>query len=332
MLASIATFKDEMAGVCRRLYEAKLPEFQNALLPAQRHLYAELCKLPYDARDWWRDYHDIVVVTNAMYLAACESSIPQWLPTAALLHDRGYAALAVFKGAVGEEEYGSVTKSFWDSEDSRLAHSKLSREIASWILTGECGSERVVALLRSCGITRIDVGLSEEEVSPLLMVVEQHDLPLIGRYHEISNDTKHHFDADSLYSISITSFVKDYLFAATDPEWIQRHALTPVEEFCPSDLLVIRAARYFDAFNDLPSELQEYLLQKDSSIGERVFEHLREGVIVPHSSEAQRLTCRAFGSLVRICKVLEGVSEGGCTLEELVLAVEELALTDLVRG
>lgn len=327
MIASLSTLKDEMAGVCHRLYKAKLPEFRDALLPSQRHLYDELCKLPYDSRDWWRDYHDIVVVTNAMYLATCESSIPHWLPTAALLHDRGYAALAVFKRAVGEEEYGSVTKSFWDTEDSRIAHSKLSREIASWILTGECESEQVIALLRSCGIARVNVGLLEEEVSALLLAIEQHDLPLIGRYHEVANDTKHHFDADSLYSISITSFVKDYLFAVTDTEWMRRHAFAPTETFRPSDLLVVRAARYFDSLDELPLELQEYLLQKDASIRERVFVRGRAGVITPHSVEAQRLACEAFGLLVRVCKVLEGGGAQG----EIVFAVEQLARLELLR-
>jgi hypothetical protein len=142
--------------------------------------------------------------------------------------------------------------------------------------------------------------IPDSDVELFLEIVEKHDHPLIERYEEVPRLGYHHFDADSLYSISLSSFVKDYLSYLADERKlgeIRQSGMCGGDGFTLRDLLVIRLARYYAYESELPPgwDLESLPLIAGAY-------QLTEGrrCIVPHSATARQLTDRAF-VLLRDC-------------------------------
>lgn len=307
-----------LSDLSGRLYRDEVLRFTTRLSDFQRALYQEVRKIPYSSKDFWRDIHDIIVTSSVLKLVeASEETLPSWLVEAALLHDRGYALLSHLSSrgqassSVGN--YNSLSGAHWDGVDTRIAHSLYSLQMARFLFDGKSQDTNVDALANEFGIVPLQVPPEiREHQEDLLQVIQEHDYPLIGRYGEVSLFTRHHFDADSLFSISVTSFVKDYLYYLSDPSKMEKwreirgeQGEEPTQPFQLMDLFSLRLNRYFtegDAISDL---LTPYLRKhRDGSAG--YFEIY--GTIRPHSAEALKLTEQAFLRLLSITRELEGVS------------------------
>lgn len=302
VLTSVAAHQEQRL---RERFCASLSSFERAL-------FERLCEVPYDSKDWWRGPHDIYV-TRVMELivrrencsrthAGRDGLLPQWLPCAALVHDRGYALLGRFRQLDGAE-YLTREGAHWEGSDIRISHARLSRRYAGAVLFGIADAELEGLVDTSC--LKVEHRIDNPEL--FLRVVETHDYPYVGRYEEMPGEARHHFDADSLFSTSVVSFVKDYLAYLRDPKKVRAAIDLGLGEngvFTPRSLLMVRMARYFETASQLPSgwDLVRFPLTSsaNSFAGERC--------IRPHSSTAQGLTEVAFEELARCCTVMEGVS------------------------
>jgi hypothetical protein len=228
------------------------------------------------------------------------SSVPRWLISVALIHDRGYGVLANLPSDHGEG-YARVVGAHWENIDIRLRHSYLSRELAEVCLYGrypEKLNSEPFARVGRC--TPVVIG---DEVDLFLEIVEKHDHPLIQKYEALPALGQHHFDADSLYSISLSSFIKDFLSYLGDEKkrgQVLQSGIFSSTAFSLRDLLTIRLSRYYTHESELPMNWPVDTFPLNTRAVE-----LAEGrrCIVPHSETAKQLTDRAFDTL-RLC-VLE---------------------------
>jgi hypothetical protein len=302
LISSIAAAQERRV---QERFHATLSALDRAVLDRQQ-------SIPYDGKDWWRGAHDIFVTRamavivdreNAARRAAGHADLlPQWLVTAAVLHDRGYAILGKCREISGAE-YLSRSGAHWEGADTRILHAQLSRRYAARLLFGVKDTE--LDMIRVGSPLECDVSIEVREL--LLEVIETHDYPYVGRYDEMSREARHHFDADSLFSISLLSFVKDYL-AYLDDSLKVRAALDiglgDEGVFTPHGLVVARMSRYFERTDQLPQGWNQVIFpfrtEAVSFVGGRC--------IRPHSATAQTLTDRAFEDLADCCVVLGQMS------------------------
>ncbi len=283
-------------------------EFQNRLDSFRAHLKQfdlevfDACqKVPYAPKDWWRDPHDIFVNQSLQIIVRYENSsgrfdlLPDWLVTASILHDRGYGVLASNQGAT-TDQYLKRSGAHWENPDTRILHSLLSREFASSLIFSE---EGLLYAKRS--------EISNPEL--FLKVIETHDHPLIGRFPELPEVGRHHFDADSLFSISLVSFVKDYLSYLDDPKKLQKatdSGLAKSGMFTASDLLQARIARYYPSELELPNNWNANLFPLES----RLASFSEAGQCLPPSSPtAKSLTDSCFLDLADCCVQLATLTD-----------------------
>ncbi len=302
VISSVASFHEQ------RVFErfcAGLSDFDRVLLERQR-------RIPYEQKDWWRGPHD-VYVTRAMALivqkendvrtaAGRKDLLPQWLTTAALVHDRGYAILGKFRELEGAE-YLAREGAHWEGEDTRIIHARLSRRYAGALLFGIVDTE----LERLVDTSPLEVTHVIDTPELFLQVVEMHDYPFVGRYDEMPLEARHHFDADSLFSISVLSFVKDYLAYLRDSTKVRAAldvGLGTDGVFTSRGLLMARMSRYFETASQLPVgwDLVRFPLCDYA----RSFSETE--CIRPHSAIARELTEAAFEELSRCCVIMEEVS------------------------
>jgi hypothetical protein len=265
---------------------------------------------------------------------ASNEAIPSWLIEAALLHDRGYALLSQLGkrglSSLLAGDYNDLSGSHWDGVDTRIAHSLYSVEVARYIFDGHANDPKVDALIKECEVAHLTIPRTVlENKVKLLRVIEEHDYPLIGRYGAISAYTQHHFDADSLYSISVTSFVKDYVFYRSDVskmqvwrEAVQGSGIPLTQTFQMKDLFALRLNRYFQEGDSISDVLTPFL-RKKGEFGESFFE--AKETIPPHSPEARKRTEEAFLRLLALISKLEGVS----TEDQFTKVVKDAARAEL---
>lgn len=284
------------AELMAKITELAKNEFQNrrenfrALLgDFDRQVFDACQAIPYASKDWWRNPHDIYV-TQSLHVIVESEQLPSWLVTAAILHDRGYGILA---NQSGEEATLYLQKggAHWENPDTRILHSLLSRRFAEEIIFQPEG--QFYALRHQ--ITNPEL---------FLKVIETHDHPLIGKFEELPKVGRHHFDADSLFSISLFSFVKDYLSYLGDAQKLQKAKEKldiQGDRFEAKDLLLSRLARYYPEVETLPIgwDRQKYpLISKYASFSEA-------GICLPPSSMAARsLTDQSFRDIAECCDVL----------------------------
>ncbi len=290
--------------------------FTNALTPFDRELYEWVAKAhPYSPKDWYRDPHDIIVVSAMQRIVASEG-LPSWLITAAILHDRGYAILASNNDQTARD-YQQRDGAHWENVDTRLLHSRLSAEL---------GREWVVKHLRGSG-EKIPLCADTET---FLTVIEKHDHPLIGKYEELPPMGRHHFDADSLFSISLLSFIKDWLSYCADEKKLVKARGAGIcemgEVLSPNALLQARIARYYKEDSDMPDgwnciETPLNLRALSFTEGGRCYP--------PHSQTAQGLTDIFFQGISRCCALLaeeESVTEFLTKVEPMIMAQFDLLM------
>jgi hypothetical protein len=305
-------------------YQVYRPALEATLSATELALYSESQKIPYASKDWYRDLHDLIVTASLEVIVNRENEakrlepLPRWLVGAALLHDRGYGILAAQGAAVqGSLEFNSKETAateyiarggaHWEQPDTRVLHSCLSRDLAEFLLFPESAAPAFASFCKSKGVEPIlspheVVGLADREI--FLSVIEKHDHPLIGRYDELQPVGWHHFDADSLFSLSLSSFVKDYLSYCSDAGKMKRAydlGLCAPGAFTPYVLLEARLARYFPTEESLPIEWHRVacpLVPNAVAFSES------GRCIEPHSETARELTTDAFFDLVECCKVL----------------------------
>ena len=277
--------RDELLTELKKLasatFDRYLPAFTQSLSPFNRAVYtqaAEECR--YAEKDWYRNPHDIVVV-SAMQGLVNKESLPPWLVTAAILHDRGYGILANGNNPTASE-YLQRQGAHWENRDTRLQHARLSTEYA----------ERLVFNTLGNGSPNI---IPPEDRELFLAVVEKHDHPLIGDYEALPEVGRHHFDADSLFSISLLSFIKDYLsYCADDKKRAKAEAAGICDEgkrFTPNSLLQARIARYYPEKSDLPPGW----LLKETPLNQKALSFTEGGrCYPPHSATARHLTDSFF--------------------------------------
>ena len=287
-------------------HREQLAPFVSSLSPINREIYQQAQKIPYAEKDWWRDYHDLIVVTSIARICR-EENLPDWLITAAILHDRGYALLAAL-GGTDSQNYIRAGAVHWEAADTRVLHAKLSRDFARWLLFGG-DSQSFDTVLTSATPNAVPFHLASSEREEFLSVIETHDFALIGRYQEMSLNARHHFDADSLFSISVVSFLKDYLAYLQDKEKrvrAQQLGILDNGEFTVKSLLAVRMARYFSTASELPGgwDLASYPL-KPQAVKLNPF-----GICIrPHSVVGLRLIQERFLRLAQCCEVLERVDD-----------------------
>jgi hypothetical protein len=285
-----------LSQLSKECYNQFKSQFIDSLSNANRDLYNKLCQIPYAEKDWWRDQHDIIVTRAMAKITQGEAErgaelLPEWLITVALIHDRGYGVLANTPQQE-TENYLKTAGAHWENIDIRLRHSYLSRELAEISLLG-----RHPEMLNSEPYVRVGTcqhTIHNSEAELFLEIVEKHDHPLIERYEDLPQLGRHHFDADSLYSISLSSFVKDYLSYLSDDKkrtQIQQSGIFGSEGFTLRDLLTIRLSRYYTCESELPLNWPI-----DSSPLNTNAYQLAEGrrCLVPHSVAAKQLTDTAF--------------------------------------
>jgi hypothetical protein len=305
-------------------YQAYRPALEATLSATELALYSESQKIPYASKDWYRYLHDLIVTASLEVIANRENEakrlepLPRWLVAAALLHDRGYGILAAQGAAVqgslqcnskgtAATEYITRGGAHWEQPDTRVLHSRLSRDLAEFLLFPESAEPAFVTFCESKGVESMlnpheVVGLADKET--FLSVITKHDHPLIGRCDELPPVGRHHFDADSLFSISLSSFVKDYLSYCSDTGKMKRAydlGLCAPGAFTPYVLLEARLARYFPTEESLPVEWDRIaypLLPNAVAFSES------GRCIEPHSDTARELTIASFFALVECCKVL----------------------------
>ncbi len=279
----------KLADLADLEFQNRVEKFKAGLTPQDQAIF-ETCQVtPYAAKDWWRNPHDIYVVQSLQIIVE-EERLPAWLVTAAILHDRGYGILA---SQSGEESQKYLQKSgaHWESPDTRIVHSLLSRKFSEELIFAPTGK-----------FFEGRAAISEPEL--FLKVIETHDHPLIGKFNELPKIGRHHFDADSLFSISLYSFVKDYLSYLGDPKKLEKAKdLLDLKDgrFEAKDLLVSRLARYYPNTEILPNawDLEMFpLIAKLAAFSEA-------GKCLPPSSiTAQALTDESFRDLAECCQVL----------------------------
>jgi hypothetical protein len=302
VIAAVAALQEQRV---RRDFCESLSDFDRAVFERQR-------EIPYNERDWWRDPHDIYVTrcmalilereNKARTAAGRSDLLPQWLTTAALIHDRGYALLGRFPELAGAE-YLMREGAHWEGGDTRIAHARLSRRYAGGVLFGIVDTE----LEKMVDISALEAANPIDAPEVFLQVVETHDYPFVGRYQEMSLQARHHFDADSLFSISVLSFVKDYLAYLRDATKVRAaldHGLGSAGVFTPRSLLQARMSRYFEVVSQLPAgwDLARFPLTNPG------VSFVEGGCIRPHSATALELTEVAFEELARCCIAMEDIS------------------------
>jgi hypothetical protein len=308
------SFQSDLIDITKNTLTAIQSDFIKSLSPFNLQVYTACQKIPYTPKDWYRDYHDLVVVSAMQQIVNEENKykneypLPDWLVTAAILHDRGYAILASQTNQ-NADTYLNKKGAHWEGTDTRLLHSKLSRDFAE-ILLFERSSDNLLSQYKLPKIESIEnCPISEQDRESFLSVIEMHDHALIGRYTEMSELARHHFDADSLFSISLVSFVKDYLAYSQDPLKIERARSIGIDKqgkFALESLLALRLARYY-------SELEQLPLGWDSEIfplNKRAL-NLSEAsqYIAPHSNTALELTDAAFLLLAECCQKYSQASD-----------------------
>lgn len=286
--------REELLGALKQLgsvtFERYHQPFIESLSPFDRKVYTRAAEAhPYAEKDWYRNPHDIIVV-SAMRRLVTEEKLPPWLVTAAILHDRGYGILA-HKGDATAAEYQQRGGAHWENRDTRLLHSHLSTQFAGELIFGELGQESRAII-------------PPRDRDAFLSVIEKHDHPLIGEYEALPPVGRHHFDADSLFSISLLSFVKDYLSYCADEKKLEKAQAAGIcnDEglFTPTDLLQARIARYYVNESDLPSDWP----LRAVPLNNRALTFTEGGrCYVPHSETAHRLTDIFFNDLL-ICSSL----------------------------
>lgn len=290
--------------------------FTNALTPFERDVYAWVAKAhPYSPKDWYRDPHDIIVVSAMQHLVASEG-LPSWLITAAILHDRGYAILASNDDQTARD-YQRRAGAHWESIDTRLLHSRMSAEL---------GRECVLKKFR---------GAAQKILPPLdtetfLTIIEKHDHPLIGKYEELPPVGRHHFDADSLFSISLLSFVKDWLSYCADEKKLDKARGAGIcemgEVLSPNGLLQARVARYYKEDSDLPDGWNLI----ETPLNSRALSFTEGGrCYPPHSPTALRWTDTFFQDLAKCCALLAecgSITEFLTNVEPMITAQFDLLL------
>lgn len=301
-----------LSSITRHLYDEYKETFIASLSPFNQAIYHEAQKIPYAQKDWYRDAHDIVVTWSLAVIVREENMraqasgsrelLPEWLVTAALLHDRGYGILASQLDTTGHAYHGR-TGAHWENVDTRVLHSLLSRKFSEGLLMG--GDWKTLfpnATLPAVNHVPGFGPLSDREL--FLTIVEKHDHPLIGKLDQLPELGRHHFDADSLYSISLSSFVKDWLSYLSDSGKIARWrelGLIDAQTFSSETLLGIRLARYYPGSAALPSDWDSahHPLRPEAAKG-------AEGgiCIEPFSQTAHTLTDDSFRSLAACCRAL----------------------------
>ena len=289
-----------------------LERFRTSLSDLDRSLFERQRGIPYDEKDWWRDPHDVYVTRAMMRILEGENKLrtaegrtdllPCWLTTAALVHDRGYAILGRFRELEGAE-YLTRDGAHWEGEDTRIIHAQLSRRYAGALLFGVVDRE----LGKLVDTSPLAVANAIDTPELFLRVVEMHDYPFVGRYDEMPLEARHHFDADSLFSISVISFVKDYLAYLRDSTKVRVAldlGLGTDGVFTPRSLLMVRMSRYFETVSQLPVgwDIGRFPLRAYA----RFFCEKR--CIRPHSTTARELTEAAFEELMRCCVMMEEIS------------------------
>jgi hypothetical protein len=200
-------------------------------------------------------------------------------------------------------EYLAREGAYWEGEDTRIIHAQLSRRYAGAVLFGIVDRE----LEKLVDTSPLGVANSIDSPELFLRVVEVHDYPFVGRYEEMPLEARHHFDADSLFSISVLSFVKDYLAYLGDSTKRQLALDLGLEAdgvFTPRGLLMARMSRYFETVSELPAgwDIARFpLCDCAGSLPEK-------RCIRPHSTIARELTEASFEELVRCCVMMEEVS------------------------
>lgn len=284
--------------VATEQFQSRVTRFRANLTPFNQEIFDECQKVPYASKDWWRDPHDIVVTQSLQTIIRRENmsgrmNLPDWLVTAAILHDRGYGILAKDQGAK-TDSYLKTVGAHWENPDTRILHSLLSRQFAEDLLLKESGKMFAHRALIS-------------EADLFLQVIETHDHPLIGKFEELPEVGRHHFDADSLFSISLLSFIKDYLSYLGDPaklEKTERLGIAEAGKFVPDDLLKVRIARYYPESQDLPVGWNTIRFPLHSE-----FAGFSEAgkCLVPSSETARMLTNGYFQDLADCCQVLSKI-------------------------
>ncbi len=314
-IASIGSFQEQ------RVRE----RFRASLTQSDRALFDRQSEISYDRRDWWRSCHDVYVTCAMARIVEGENKervaagrrdlLPEWLTTAALVHDRGYAILGRCRELEGAE-YLTRDGAHWEAGDTRIAHAQLSRRYAGALLFGiaDTGLEKLVDSSRLEGAYEI------KDPELFLRVIETHDYPFVGRYDEMPLEARHHFDADSLFSISVLSFVKDYLAYLRDAAKVNAAlelGLGDKGVFMPRGLLIARMSRYFEATRQLPAgwDLVRFPLLERA----RLFSEGR--CIPPHSTAARKLTEASFKELASCCVAMEEASSIEVFLEWMSCAV-----------
>jgi len=113
-----------LSQLSKECYNQFKSQFIDSLSEANRALYNKLCQIPYAEKDWWRDQHDIIV-TRAMAKIIQEEAqrgaelLPEWLITAALIHDRRYGVLANIPQQ-GTENYLKTAGAHWENVDVEI--------------------------------------------------------------------------------------------------------------------------------------------------------------------------------------------------------------------
>ncbi len=301
-----------IAKSTRNMYDEYRDEFIRSLSPFNQAVYQQAIKIPYAERDWYRDAHDIVVTWSTSVIVRDENArpehtpLPEWLITAALLHDRGYGILASQSSLPGSD-YVRREGAHWENVDTRVLHSLLSRKFSEGLLF-EGNWEDLFPGVQLPLVERVIGFLPPHDRDLFLTVVEKHDHPLIQKLEQLPQVGRHHFDADSLYSVSLSSFVKDYLSYLSDPakldKWIAQGLCLPGQAL-PDTLLGIRLARYYPSVDSLPEnwDTNAYPLRPEaaaSSEGGRCME--------PSSATASDLTAESFILLAQCCRALSYAS------------------------
>jgi hypothetical protein len=288
---------EHIAQVTRDAYADKKQTFLDSLSPFNRSVYEQALKVPYNPKDWYRDLHDIVVSWSMSVIVKEENqrgaALPEWLVTAAIVHDRGYGILAAQNSEEGNR-YKQLKGTYWDNPDVRILHSQLSKAFAEDLFFSP-----------DARLKNFSIGDDKEK---FLAVVEKHDHPLIGKLEELIEIGRHHFDADSIYSLSLSSFVKDYLATLSDPAKLERWkqgGLFSEENFYPRHLLEVRLARYYADNSELPQGWNKEnfpLVPSSAQFGEGF------RCIPPVSQASRELTADSFTLLARSCIALESAT------------------------
>ncbi len=283
-----------LARVARQDYQERFARFTAGLSQFDQEVLSAAQTIPYAEKDWYRDPHDLVV-TQCMQTIVRRESLPAWLVTAAILHDRGYGLLASLKNE-DAADYLKRKGAHWETHDTRILHSKLSRQYACDLLFAPLAP-------------LMHVGKEIGDAGPFLELIEKHDYPLIGLYDHLPEWGQHHFDADSLFSISLTSFIKDYLSYLCDEGKLKaafQSGLCPQGRFVPASLLMARLSRFYRSSEELPLEwdVTEFPLFPEAI---KFVEGAR--CISPHSVTAKVLTDEAFGYLAECCTLFETIDD-----------------------